>query len=197
MPAGLSSCPADYPPARSARPRQPTGCAATIPETATLMASPLVGARPPWPPTLDSLAGSAAARSPSGPTTRHLRSLPGAESLTASEPGQLPKAPPDWAPSVEPLSVEPLLADPPSVSPRRTGNIADSFADLLKPLSRQRRRGLIAQLSIGFYEGWRPGREEIADLVAVELGTLTIDDSLERQRRRTREQRAALRRRAL
>jgi hypothetical protein len=48
-------------------------------------------------------------------------------------------------------------------------NIADRFADLLAPLSTKRRRGLIARLSVGYYEGWRPSRAEVAELVAQEL----------------------------
>jgi hypothetical protein len=48
-------------------------------------------------------------------------------------------------------------------------NIADRFADLLAPLSSRRRRGLIARLSVGYYEGWRPSRAEVAELVAQEL----------------------------
>ena len=57
-------------------------------------------------------------------------------------------------------------------SENRTGttpNIADRFADLLAPLSTRRRRGLIARLSVGYYEGWRPSRAEVAELVAQEL----------------------------
>jgi len=50
-----------------------------------------------------------------------------------------------------------------------TPNIADRFADLLAPLSARRRRGLIARLSVGYYEGWRPSRSEVAELVAQEL----------------------------
>ncbi|WP_420124239.1 hypothetical protein [Nakamurella sp.] len=50
-----------------------------------------------------------------------------------------------------------------------TPNIADRFADLLAPLSPRRRRGLIARLSQGYYEGWRPTRAEVAALVAQEL----------------------------
>jgi hypothetical protein len=49
-----------------------------------------------------------------------------------------------------------------------TPNIADRFADLLAPLSSRRRRGLIARLSVGYYEGWRPSRAEVAELVAHE-----------------------------
>ena len=54
-------------------------------------------------------------------------------------------------------------------APSATPNIADRFADLLAPLSPRRRRGLIARLSQGYYEGWRPSRAEVADLVAQEL----------------------------
>jgi hypothetical protein len=48
-------------------------------------------------------------------------------------------------------------------------NIADRFADLLAPLSTRRRRGVIARLAVGYYEGWRPSRAEVAELVAQEL----------------------------
>jgi len=48
-------------------------------------------------------------------------------------------------------------------------NIADRFADLLKPLSRRRRNALIAQLSRGYYDGWHPTRAEVAALVAEAL----------------------------
>jgi len=36
-------------------------------------------------------------------------------------------------------------------------------------LSARRRRGLIARLSVGYYDGWRPSRAEVAELVAQEL----------------------------
>jgi hypothetical protein len=49
-------------------------------------------------------------------------------------------------------------------------NIADDYDDLLGMLSRRKRLGMIAWLSVGFYDGWRPSRSEVADLVAVELG---------------------------
>lgn len=49
-----------------------------------------------------------------------------------------------------------------------TPTIADSFADLLAHLNPRRRRGPIARLSRGYYEGWRPSRAEIAALVAEE-----------------------------
>lgn len=50
-----------------------------------------------------------------------------------------------------------------------TPNIADRYVDLIAPLSPRRRRGLIARLSQGYFEGWRPSRDEVAALVAQEL----------------------------
>jgi len=55
---------------------------------------------------------------------------------------------------------------------RRSGptpSIADFYADLLQPLNERQRKGLIAQLSVGYFEGWRPTRPEMAQLVAQEL----------------------------
>jgi hypothetical protein len=45
---------------------------------------------------------------------------------------------------------------------------------------------MIAWLSVGFYEGWRPKRAEVADLIAVELGALTVEEADERVRQRRR-----------
>lgn len=186
MPASRSSCLAECPAVGSTGPRSPTPGAAPTAEPATIVASQTIDRQLSWRLTPD----PPAALPRSGPAA-HLHSLAGTGS-PGSSPDKPPEVPPDWAPP----------ARPPSVRQLSTKNIADSFADLLKPLSRQRRRGIIAQLSVGFYEGWRPTREEIAELVAVELGTLSVDDHLERQRCRTRDQldrtaRAALRMRGL
>jgi hypothetical protein len=43
---------------------------------------------------------------------------------------------------------------------------------------------MIAWLAVGYYDGWRPARQEVADLVAIELGLLTIDDYIERKHQR-------------
>jgi len=51
----------------------------------------------------------------------------------------------------------------------RTPSIADFYADLLLPLNDRQRKGLIARLSVGYFEGWRPTRPEMAQLVAAEL----------------------------
>ena len=64
---------------------------------------------------------------------------------------------------------QPPHQSPAGTSSGATPNIADRFADLLAPLSARRRRGLIARLSVGYYEGWRPSRAEVAELVAQEL----------------------------
>ena len=68
--------------------------------------------------------------------------------------------------------------------PPRPPSIADGIEDLLGLLTPPRRLGMIAWLSQHYYEGWRPGREEVADLVAVELGLLTIDAYSERKSQR-------------
>ena len=67
-------------------------------------------------------------------------------------------------------------------------HISDRYADLLEPLSQRQRRAITSQLTIGFYEGWRPSRAEIAELVAAELGIITVDELIEAQRRRKRGQ---------
>jgi hypothetical protein len=64
--------------------------------------------------------------------------------------------------------------------------IVDGSTDLVALLDPQRRRGMIAWLARRYYDGYRPGRTEIADLVAVELGTLTVEEGLARQRARDR-----------
>lgn len=60
-------------------------------------------------------------------------------------------------------------AQPPPKVAGTAPNIADRFADLLAPLSNKRRRGLIARLSVGYYEGWHPTRAEVTALVTEEL----------------------------
>jgi len=65
-------------------------------------------------------------------------------------------------------------------------NIADQYRDLLALVSKRKRLGMIAQLSVGFYEGWRPSRAEVADLIAVDLGLMTVDEAEDRVRQRRR-----------
>ena len=67
-------------------------------------------------------------------------------------------------------------------------NIADAYRDLMCHLTAAQRRGWTARLATGYYEGWRPSRDELADLVAVELGVLTLEESVERIRARRRGQ---------
>ena len=57
----------------------------------------------------------------------------------------------------------------------RSPNIADRYAVVLRTLSPRQRQGVIAALSVGFYDGWRPTREELAGYVAAEFGvTVTV-----------------------
>lgn len=63
-------------------------------------------------------------------------------------------------------------------------NIADPYRDLLAFLDPPRRRGMISWIATGYYDGWRPDRAEIADLVGVELGVLRIEESIDRRHRR-------------
>lgn len=59
--------------------------------------------------------------------------------------------------------------------------IADRYADLLGLLGHRERQGLIVRLTVGYYDGWRPSRSEVADLVAETLKLMTIDELLNRQ----------------
>ncbi len=78
-----------------------------------------------------------------------------------------------------PVSPWPIVEAGPS-----TPTIADDYADLLRYLSPAQRRGMISRLTVGYYEDWRPGRAEVADLVAVELGVLTWEGAAQRHRQR-------------
>jgi hypothetical protein len=72
----------------------------------------------------------------------------------------------------------------PRITPATPPNITDPYTDLLGYLDPAKRRGMIAWISNRYYDGWRPDRAEIGDLVAVELGVLRIDESIDRQHRR-------------
>jgi len=80
------------------------------------------------------------------------------------------------------------MGDLMSSQQRPPPHISDRYTDLLELLSERQRRAITAQLTIGFYEGWRPSRAEMAELVAAELGLMTIDELLDAQRRRKRGQ---------
>ena len=89
--------------------------------------------------------------------------------------------------TVEPDAAGPAAAPdspmsrPPEQRLSRTPTIADNYADLLRPSDYQQRRAIILRLTHGFYEGWRPSRQEMADLVAAELGTLRTEEAVRRQ----------------
>lgn len=57
-------------------------------------------------------------------------------------------------------------------------NIADPYRDLLSGLDEGVRLGFVQRLAVGYYEGWRPTRNEIADLVARETGRITENEYL-------------------
>ena len=69
-----------------------------------------------------------------------------------------------------------------SADPARTSSIADRYEDLLATLDDGPRRGLVHRLSVGYYEGWRPSREEVANLIARETGRITEGEYLQRRR---------------
>ena len=52
----------------------------------------------------------------------------------------------------------------------RTPTIVDQYSGLLDNLTPGQRRGLIAKLSVGYYDGWRPSRAELAQHIHDELG---------------------------
>ena len=66
------------------------------------------------------------------------------------------------------------------------GNVADPYRDLLSRLDERRRRGLVHRLAVGYHDGWRPTRDEIADLVARETGQISEAEYLARRRSATR-----------
>jgi hypothetical protein len=61
----------------------------------------------------------------------------------------------------------------------RTPTIADQYSGLLDGLTPGQRRGLIANLSVGYYEGWRPTRAQLARHIHGEFGVspLTPQDN--------------------
>lgn len=63
--------------------------------------------------------------------------------------------------------------------------IADGYTDLLELLNYHQRQSLVVRLTVGYYDGWRPSRSEVADMVAVTLKTMTIEESIQRQRIRS------------
>lgn len=69
-----------------------------------------------------------------------------------------------------------------SLEPR---SIIDHYGDLLELLDTDRqRRGWIHRLVEGYYDGWRPTRNEVADLIAVDLGVITNEAATRRRNQR-------------
>jgi len=71
------------------------------------------------------------------------------------------------------MTVTPNGSDQP-----RPRSIADEYEDLLAMLDAGARQGLVHRLSVGYYEGWHPSREEVANIVARETGRITESEYL-------------------
>jgi len=73
------------------------------------------------------------------------------------------------------------------LSHQRPANIADPFADLLAAVvDGRRRRGIVALLAVGYYDGWRPSRAEVTDLIsAAATASAGRELNLDRGRRPT------------
>jgi hypothetical protein len=65
----------------------------------------------------------------------------------------------------------------------RSPSIVDDLIDLLEILPPSRRWGMIAYLSQRYYDNWRPLRAEVADLIALDVGTLSLDMYFQRMSR--------------
>lgn len=96
----------------------------------------------------------------------------------AIEPGRSSRGPEDGI-------RQSVLGSPQILDKTGPVNISDQYADLLEVLDERKRAGMVSLLSVNYYEGWRPTRAEVADLVAVQLGVLSIEESIERQRLRS------------
>ena len=63
-------------------------------------------------------------------------------------------------------------------------NISDPFLDLLSEMDDGPRSGMVQRLAVGYYEGWRPTRTELANLIAREAGRMTEAEYLYSRRSR-------------
>lgn len=57
----------------------------------------------------------------------------------------------------------------------RPPNITDQYSGLLNDLTADQRRGLVAKLSTGYYDGWRPTRAELTTYIQREFGVTPRD----------------------
>lgn len=102
--------------------------------------------------------------------------------------------PPHWTFLIEPGAHSSVSIPLPSELPAgaapatdgRIDTVTTAFDDLLNLLPPPRRRGMVSWLAARYYNGYQPGRPEIADLVALELGALTVDQTIVRQQERER-----------
>jgi len=108
--------------------------------------------------------------------------------MTVTPHAVMPAKPPPTTQTPNPIQLDESAGSSPPGAHRppvsRIPTIADDYADLLRPLNNRQRRAMILRLTFGFYDGWQPSRAEMADLVAVELGTLSTDEASRRQRQR-------------
>jgi hypothetical protein len=108
--------------------------------------------------------------------------------MTVTQHAVMPATAPRTTQTPDAVQLDGAAGSSPSSLPRpplaRTLTVADEYADLLRPLNNRQRRAMMLRLTFGFYDGWRPSRAEMADLVAVELGTLSSDEASRRQRQR-------------
>lgn len=60
--------------------------------------------------------------------------------------------------------------------PPPAASVADPYLDLLATLSYRQRQGLVQRLATGYYDGWRPSRLQIGELIARESGWMSEID---------------------
>lgn len=65
-----------------------------------------------------------------------------------------------------------------------TSSYTERFPDLFDGLTDEQRRGITQTLANGHLEGWEPTREEISDLIDVDLGRISDEEYITRVRRR-------------
>jgi len=93
---------------------------------------------------------------------------------TFADPPQTTTAPADTGASIHTRS---STASRPSVQHGISGppSIIDQYSGLLDNLTSSQRRGLIAKLSNGYYDGWRPTRAQLIRYIQHEFGVTAHD----------------------
>lgn len=65
-----------------------------------------------------------------------------------------------------------------------SSSYTERFPDLFAGLTDDQASGITNALANGYLEGWQPTREQVADLIAVELGQISEDEYFARGGRR-------------